>query len=70
MRNSERLNDFYNTFKALHQTYFPDLRFGQLMLNFFGWLSNDKKIDPFFPEEQKMIEYFSEYCNVCHTRKR
>ena len=35
----------------------PDLRFGQLMSNFFGWLMQEKGVDLFFPEEDKMINY-------------
>lgn len=61
MRNPERLNKFYDEFKRIHAQYFPDWRFGQLVGNFFGWLFTEKKIDYFFPEEDKMIEYLVEY---------
>ena len=62
MRDPNRLNEFYNTMKTLHQACFPDLRFGQLMSNFFGWLMQKYQMDLFFPEEDKMLEYFREYC--------
>ena len=61
MRDPKRLNNFYDEFKKLHKQYFPDWRFGQLISNFFGWLSQYKGLDCFFPEEGKMIEYFREY---------
>lgn len=62
MRDPKRLTNFYNRLKKYHANYFPDWRFGQFMLNFFGWLASEKKIDPFFPEEDKMIKYIEEYC--------
>ena len=43
-------------------TYMPDWRVGQFWLNFLSWLQNEKKIDPFFPEETEMLTYLREYC--------
>lgn len=62
MRDPNRLDNFYNSIKTLHQACFPDLRFGQLMSNFFGWLMQKHQVDLFFPEENKMLDYFREYC--------
>lgn len=64
MRDIDRLNGFYDTIKANHKRYFPDLRFGQLMMSFLGWVQQTKGIDPFFPEEDRMLEYFIEYCET------
>jgi len=64
MRDPNRLDKFYDEMKKIHKKSFPDMRFGQLMSNFFGWLFSEKKQDPFFPEENKMIEYFKEYANT------
>lgn len=61
MRNPDRLDSFYIEICKLHKKYFPDLRFGQLMMNFFGWVYQEKKVDCFFPEEHKILEYFKEY---------
>lgn len=61
MRNPNRLYDFYNELQKIHITFFPDWRFGQLIQNFTNWLMNEKGVDPFFPEESKMIEYLREY---------
>ena len=61
MRNPERLDKFYDELKEMHKKYWPDMRFGQLCSNFFGWLATVKKIDLFFPEENQMLEYLREY---------
>lgn len=63
MRNPNRLDKFYDEMKDIHKKSFPDLRFGQLMSNFFGWLYSEKKKDCFFPEEDEMIEHLREYAN-------
>lgn len=62
IRNPERIDVFTAELNRIWKTYYPDLRFGQLMMNFLGWVSCDKKIDPFFIEENKMIKYLKEYC--------
>jgi len=61
MRNPKRLDSFYNELNEIHVEYFPDLRFGQLMLNFFGWVMNEKKRDMFFPEEAETLKLLKEY---------
>lgn len=61
MREPNRLYDFYRQLQTIHIRYFSDLRFGQLMSNFFNWLINEKDVDIFFSEEEKMIEYLREY---------
>lgn len=61
MRDPERLEKFYDKFKSIHKTYFPDWRFGQLCSNFFGWLMQTKGQDLFFSEDDKMIEYLDEF---------
>ena len=68
MRNPERLDGFYKDMCELHKKYFPDLRFGQMCSNFFGWLFTEKGIDLFFPEESSMIEYFREYCESVNAK--
>ncbi len=61
MRNPNRLDKFYDEMKEIHKKSFPDLRFGQLCSNFFGWLMYKKGKDLFFPEEDEMMKYFREY---------
>lgn len=67
MRNPKRLDSFYNELKEIHAEYFPDWRFGQFMLNFFGWVTNDKKRDMFFPEEAETMKLLKEYCAECQS---
>lgn len=64
MRNPERLDPFYDKLKRIHKEAFPDWRFGQLCSNFFGWLMAEKKVDLFFPEEDKMLEYLKEFSDA------
>lgn len=64
MRNPNRLDSFYDELKEIHKTQFPDWRYGQLFLNFYGWLAHEKKIDLFFLEEDKMIEYIREFAGI------
>ena len=61
MRDPNRLYYFYDELRNIHMQYFPDWRFGQLISNFLEWLCVVKKIDFFFPEEEKTIELFKEY---------
>lgn len=68
-RDPNRLYNFYNEVKRLHMTYFPDWRAGKFWMNFLGWLQNDKKLDPFFPEESEMLTYLREYCREEETNR-
>ena len=60
MRDAERLDDFYDRMKKIHQEKLPDWRFGQLMGNFLGWLVQQKG-DYFYVEDAQMLKYFEEY---------
>lgn len=62
MRDPNRLDNFYNKMTKLHKACFPDQRFGQLMMNFLSWVQGAKNRDPFFSEEDRMMEFFEEYC--------
>lgn len=57
MRNPDRIDKFCSELATIWRENCPDWRFGQLMINVLGSLP----IDPFFPEEDKMLEYFKEY---------
>ena len=63
MRKPERLDPFYAELKEIHKHSFPDLRFGQFMLNALGWIQSVKGIDPFFPEEDEILNLIKEYAN-------
>lgn len=58
MRNPNRLDAFYDEFGKLHKEHFPDWRFGQLIINFFSTFNSD----PWFYEEDKMMELFRSFC--------
>lgn len=57
MRDERRIKKFCNELAEIWEEECPDWRFGQLIVNVFGSM----KIDPFFPEEDEMIEYFKNY---------
>lgn len=61
MRDPNRLYGFYDELRNIHIEKFPDWRFGQFCVNFFSWVMSEKGYDPFFPEEDKMIEYLREF---------
>ena len=61
MRDPNRLDDFYFVLHKVHKESFPDWRFGQFCSNFFGWLTVDRGVDLFFPEDDKMANYIIEY---------
>lgn len=56
MRDPKRLDSFYEELRKIHAENFPDWRFGQFISNFFGWIYSEKKMDIWFPEEDKMLE--------------
>ena len=60
MRNPDRLDNFYEELKKIHKEKVPDWRAGQLFMNVLGQMSLEGR-DPFFPEEDEIIEYFREY---------
>ena len=62
IRNPERIDVFTSELNRIWKKYFPDLRFGQFMSNFLGFVQSKKNRDPFFPEESEMLTYLKEYC--------
>jgi len=68
MRNPERLNSFYETLKSIHKDALPDWRFGQMMLNFFGWFEATKKTDVFYLEEGDFLTAFGEFITAVTGR--
>lgn len=61
MRNKDRIPKFTKELERVWMNYYPDLRFGQLMMNFLNYVALEYKRDPFFIEEPKMLEYLKEY---------
>ena len=59
MRNPKRIDEFCSRLaSAWHRL--PDWRFGQLMMNCLGEMQATGR-DPFFPEEDEMIEWIEKY---------
>lgn len=59
MRDTKRIWKFCNRLAAAWENL-PDWRFGQLMMNVLGQMSSEGR-DPFFPEEDEMINYIENY---------
>jgi hypothetical protein len=63
MRDTNRLDKFYDELKEIHKKNFPDWRFGQMIVNVLAdWQAKTKR-DIFFPEEDEMIQIFRDYVN-------
>ena len=60
MRNPDRLDEFYARLKTIHQTYFPDWRFGQLVSNLTRYCQSMGK-DIFFIEEDRMMQIIENF---------
>lgn len=61
MRDPNRLYKFYENLRDIHMTYFPDWRFGQLMINFIEWYYNKYGRDIFYIEDDKMSIILDEF---------
>ena len=61
MRDKNRIPVFTKALGRVWMQCYPDLRFGQLMMNFLNYVTLEHKRDPFFPEESEMLKYLKEY---------
>lgn len=61
MRDKNRIPVFMRELERVWMQWYPDLRFGQLMMNFLNYVALEHKRDPFFPEESEMLKYLKEY---------
>lgn len=61
MRDKNRIPEFTKELERIWMQCYPDLRFGQLMMNFLNYVALEHKRDPFFPEESEMLKYLKEY---------
>lgn len=60
MRDPKRIDKFCDDLKALWYCI-PDWRFGQLMSNMLGAYVAQTKRDIFFPEDNELMKFFTEY---------
>lgn len=58
MRDPNRIDPFLKELGEYWKKV-PDWRFGQLIVNVFGTFDRD----PFFPEEDEMLEFFNKFFN-------
>ena len=63
MRDPDRLDKLYEELKVIHKERLPDMRFGQMIYNFFKWYISTKKSDYFFLEDDKFVDTFEEFVN-------
>ena len=62
MRNPNRIDEFCKELATIWKTECPDWRFGQLICNVMGTCTRD----PFFYEENEMMEVFERYFGITH----
>lgn len=61
MRDKNRIPEFTKELERVWMRYYPDLRFGQLMMNFLNYVALEHNHDQFFLEETEMLKYLKEY---------
>ena len=60
MRDPKRIQKFCNQLARAWEVV-PDWRFGQFMMNVLGEYQYQTKRDPFFPEDDEMIEFIEKF---------
>lgn len=61
MRDVNRLYKFYDELRDIHMTYFPDWRFGQMVVNVLSEWQSQEDRDVFYLEEDEIIQIFRDY---------
>lgn len=67
MRDPKRIYEFCYQLAEIWATNAPDWRFGQLMSNILSAMQSTKR-DPFFPEEDEMLDFIKKYFNKNERR--
>ncbi len=64
MRDPNRLDNIYTTILQFHKTTMPDVRIGQLFINFERWCKLVKNVhDIIYIEDEEVLLDFKEYSN-------
>ena len=63
MRDKKRIKKFCDELATIWENECPDFRFGQMICNIFNDMVVSERRDPFFPEEDEMINYIKNYFN-------
>lgn len=70
MRDPKHIKEFCNQLALIWEKV-PDWRFGQLISNVFGQISEEKQRDVFFIEDDEMIELIKKFfCNNGRGRQQ
>ena len=69
IRDSNRIDEFCQELATLWKNHYPDMRFGQFVLNLYTYISNNAR-DMFFVEDQQMMQYIKEFCGEEKDDKR
>lgn len=67
MRDPKRIRKFLNQLANIWETYYPDMRFGQLICVFFAWMKAAGK-DPFNIEEDVFLEFIKDSINKTNSK--
>lgn len=70
MRKTNRIYPFCTALANYWSIYFPDLRFGQMMMNFFAWHNATYRTDPFYIEEDEFLKHFQKWCTEAVSRNK
>lgn len=67
MRDINRIKKFMSEFVCYWEKYAPDLRFGQLVMNFQSYVQQVLRKDFFYIEDDEMAKLMSDYFAAIHT---
>lgn len=62
-RDFARIRKFCNQFASLWEVV-PDMRFGQFTMVVFEFIKNNYSSDPFYLEDDQMLQKFREYISA------
>ena len=52
---------FYRALEGIHNLYFNDMRFGQFMNYFLGYVKNDKNLDIHYLTDTELMDLLNDY---------
>ena len=61
MRDARRLLIIYTMINEAHKAVSPDLRIGQFIINFLGWVTTYQGRDPYYIKDEELVNMLEEY---------
>lgn len=61
------MRDFYEKLEQFHEKEFPQIRFGQMIVNLFSSLTEEDG-DPFYWTDEKFLQKLEDYAAFYHKR--